>query len=501
MTPFVLLLVLIPLPAMTPAAQPRRPDPARPGVHRLATDYPNLQAAIDAFPADRGGALHLPAGTYRVRAPIRIRGRNYGINLVGEGVGSRIVVAADSPDQPILDLTGSSYCSLRHLNIETEGPHRAACGILLARVADKYSAGIHHFEGVSIGGRFTLAPVICLASEANTWTRCSFINLEPGGHGFALLSNARAGDSAAQSRPARDRAAPPGDVDYGRLFALPRGFPECAGGSMLETSFYDCYWNIEGRTGREVALWVEMDTYVGGDLNIFGGGIKAAAADFARRGRGGRAGILLVSRSGGLNHVNVVGCRFETDGARHGIEAWTPPGGSIGHVTISGCTLQALEEVVRAYGNGVTGWHIARNMLLNQARYDWGDASGRALVRLSRAFYCDLDVSTLAFAGMQSPDPVRVARFAIAVDTDAQGNTFTVTDRRLLALGPGDLRGNVIHTINEDGLARRRMSLGAESILNLTPMDAAKVASPRVGDVVLDPQRGLVWWDGSDWKK
>jgi len=50
-----------------------------------AADYPSLQAAVDALPAD-GGIVRIPPGTFEVTSPLRISGEN--VHLVGSGPAS-----------------------------------------------------------------------------------------------------------------------------------------------------------------------------------------------------------------------------------------------------------------------------------------------------------------------------------------------------------------------------------------------------------------------------
>jgi len=54
----------------------------------VTTDFPNIQAALDALPAE-GGVVVVPAGIHKVRQPLRISRSN--VSLRGEGRGTVIV--------------------------------------------------------------------------------------------------------------------------------------------------------------------------------------------------------------------------------------------------------------------------------------------------------------------------------------------------------------------------------------------------------------------------
>ena len=58
---------------------------ARPAIE--ATNYPSLQAAIDALPA-AGGVVRLPAGTFEIREPLRISQED--VLIEGSGTATHI---------------------------------------------------------------------------------------------------------------------------------------------------------------------------------------------------------------------------------------------------------------------------------------------------------------------------------------------------------------------------------------------------------------------------
>lgn len=70
-----------------PAPQAERPTLPGARVSIEAIDYPSLQAALDALPPE-GGLVHLPAGTFPIREPLRLNRGD--VTLIGAGTATHI---------------------------------------------------------------------------------------------------------------------------------------------------------------------------------------------------------------------------------------------------------------------------------------------------------------------------------------------------------------------------------------------------------------------------
>jgi hypothetical protein len=147
----------------------------------VATDFPNLQAAVDALPNKRG-EIYLPPGTYSLGKTLDLTQKpNGGGGTVLTGAGPATIITGATKGQPLLDLTGASSCTLQSLQITstmtpTDAPN---VGVLLARNGAG-SAQENRFLNVHFHGYCTVANVYNLSSELDRFSNCTFTNWAPG---------------------------------------------------------------------------------------------------------------------------------------------------------------------------------------------------------------------------------------------------------------------------------------------------------------------------------
>ncbi len=198
-------------------------------------DFVDDTAAIQlAFEAAQSQRVHFPAGTYYVSASLDLTNRQGGFEISGDGIATRIVAVASSeqrfsdfPHYPLFDLTGSRYGTIRDLKVETfnEWPSTAAdkfdmaepsCAFLMARACescgqgDAGSAGSHRFRDVYVWGRYSVANVCNIASEANVFDGVSIRDAEDDTArvGFLFISRPDAYQRGAVELASRYRSIP-----------------------------------------------------------------------------------------------------------------------------------------------------------------------------------------------------------------------------------------------------------------------------------------------------
>jgi len=78
-----------------------------------ASDFPSLQAAVDALP-DAGGVLRLPPGKFQISQPLRVTREN--VRIEGSGTSS-VIVNRNTNGQPALVLAPDGFATNRRLRI------------------------------------------------------------------------------------------------------------------------------------------------------------------------------------------------------------------------------------------------------------------------------------------------------------------------------------------------------------------------------------------------
>ncbi len=446
----------------------------------IATDFPDLQVAIDQLKT-RGGTLYLPAGYYTVTKTLDLTGVGHTgkIRMVGDGLSSTLV--GDTQGQPIVDMTQTGTVVLENLRFSSKS---ANIGVLHARSGGG-SAGICQYSYVWFDGEYSLACVYNCGSEVNRHFNCFFANRAPNGHAYIFTGK-----------------------NYWGVKSPYKQMDESACNTDL--AFYGCFWGVYGGGGEEVNLYlagpVTTDVYVsGGDMSSK---------------NGGRAAVLMDGRGTHLLSIRLHGLRFETQGAKHCIEAVD---GYMPDVQITGNMLLSAEETIYAHGSGAKeNWTIRDNMSESWKEEDWGK-NGRAQMRFSflrssrvealsgrleREVETAEGVTESAGTG-QRKDKRRFAQMSVIVDNESTGNEFTVRRSEDIRL-PAATKATKVVAINEDGYRREYFSgggVGTPVLLNLQPCDSKAIANPKAGDVVLDSGANtpdgkptLAVFDGKEWR-
>ncbi len=456
------------------------PLPAAPPTWLVATDFPDLQVALDQL-KQTGGTLYFPAGYYTVTKTLDLTGLGHTgkLRLIGDGLASTIV--GDTQGTPILDLTATGTVVFENLRFTSKS---ANIGILHARSGGG-SAGICQFSYVWFDGSYSLACVYNCGSEVNRHFNCFFSNHAP--HGYAYIFTGK---------------------NYWGVKSPYQEMDESACNTDL--AFYGCFWGVYGGAGDEVNLClagpVTADVYLsGGDMS---------------NKNGGRAAILMDGRGTHLLSIRIHGLRFETQGAKHAIEAID---GYMPDVQITGNMLLSEEETIYCGGPGAKeNWTIRDNNCESWKNADWGE-TGRAQMRFSFLRNSRIEaiggrlerevegsVGTTDSAGVgERKDQRRFARQSIIVDNESTGNEFLVRRSEDIRL-PAATKATKVIAINDEGYRREYLSgggVGTPVLLNLQPCDSRAITNPKLGDLVLDSgvntpdgKPALAVYDGKEWR-
>ena len=461
-----------------------------------ATDYPDLQAAVDAV-AFKGGTVYLPPGEYKLTKPLNLADRyNSGdktrfITLQGSGMLTT-TISGDFPGNVIVDLTHSGYMTLRDLTITGH----AKCMVLCARKNNE-GGGNHLFENVALKGSDCTVAVALMASECDRFYNCQITVEKP--EAVGVLFSAR--------------------NDY----AIKSPYSEAGGGSNTELRFYGCIIHSFGQ--NSVGLKIQGSA---NDVSIFGG-------YFCNRGL---ASIYLDGATGNVGDVLIDGVRIEGAGGLYCLYAK----GAVRNVTMEGCTFASGGEVIRydsaTFKNtAAEGWRIAHCSLALQGEISTdklGSSTAelyrspdgeRAIFRMEkllnsrfennwiRAYQASSGAVTTANAptenAAQLPFTRRVQWYVprtLICSGEAKGNTFTVGNSDEVQLR-GPSYGNRLEALDDGGVRRTYLGAGnGADLINLTPMDVTKIRTPHVGDLAIDSgnlhrdgKLRLVYFDGKTW--
>ncbi len=303
-------------------------------------------------PAAGRREIYLPPGSYVLDKPLNLTGRNTRpkseeyprsmdfITLRGGGRLNTTIVGT-MKDQPVIDLTDSSHCSLQDLHITSS---TANVGVLLARDKSDGSAGSHYFSNILLDGVYSLADVYCFASEINRFVSCDFYNSASNGVSFLITPH-----------NVWDVAGPHTELSKGS--------------SNTEFRFYGCNFAAWG-PGKSVGLWMCGTV---NDLSLFGGYFSAASY----------TAILLDGTRGVVQDVSIEGVRIEAERAEHCLVArgrvdnvrlrtgsWIScvgepicyePGDGYGlNWDMAGLTLQVYDGLTKDYAPGPGNYRMAR---------------------------------------------------------------------------------------------------------------------------------------------
>ena len=449
------------------------------GAPLVATDFPNLNAAFDALRVN-GGTLYIPSGYYTVTKTLNLSGLGYskGIRIFGDGSGTDIV--GDTHGQPIIDMTATGMITLEQLRITSKS---ANVGILHGR-AGGGSSGCSNFSFLFMDGNYSLACVYNVGSEVNRYFNCMFWNNAPGGHGYIFT--------------------------YRNYFNVTSPYQKLDDiGCNTDLAFYGCFWGVYGGKGTEVNLYLIGP--VTSDVSVYGG-------DMSNK-EGGRAAILMDGERGYMLCIRIQGVRFETQGAKHCIEAL----GTVTDVSIRENMMLSEEETLLVTGVGrKERWNVADNSMESWKEADWGEQTGRPTIRFSNIADSTIDATSGRLDRTKAPgatdsagttatatsDKRRFARMSIVVDNVSAGNEFTVRKSEDIRL-PAATTGTKVNVLS-DGPYRREYfhgaGVGTPVLMNLIPCDTKAIVAPKKGDVLLDSgkntpngQPTLAFYDGDHW--
>jgi len=208
----------------------------------VATPGRPLQDAINALPPT-GGTVYLSPGIYTLTKPLNLtnfRAPSKTITLIGAGRYAT-EIRGKNFNGPIIDMTASSYCTIKDLTIRGE---KVDVGILLAREFQGAgaTAGHHTFENVIITGEFSKAAVYSMGSEVNRFYNCIFTNRKKKGYCFY--------------------STPRNPLNVKSCYMGGGG----GGGCNTELRFYGCTWGAEGIDS--VGLRIDGHS---SDVTIYGG--------------------------------------------------------------------------------------------------------------------------------------------------------------------------------------------------------------------------------------
>jgi len=432
------------------------------GQRVVATDYPTLQAAVDALPS-RMGEVYLPEGTYVLNATLDLTldsGYGGGIKLTGAGKASRIVPKTHG--QPAIDLTGASHCFLQDLSIDARTGTIAVAeapnvGLLLARRSDGWAAQEHRFDRVTIEGYFTVANVYDLTSELNRFTGCTFVNTAPGGHNVVWTHENFAGVTSPYRGTPRNLYS---TTEF-RMIACSL----CNRGGAGSANFYGIGFSMDV-TVRDCRLIPSA----GGDAvflgtSSLGGPVRGVDFD----------GLCIA----GENAAAV----FRVEGRT---ESVTIRNSSLTYGT--GPLLDAESLIRFTFENNdvqsVAGWNTA---------IEAGSLSD-GLIRNNRFSFPRI--------GGQDPEPGEALILSAAT---VSGSWIQAPARADVSIA--NRIQTIIEALDEQGIRRRYLEDGDRGCtLNATPVDSAAVTNAQLGDVVLDDgsntaggDLGLMVYDGTDW--
>lgn len=448
----------------------------------IASDYPNLQAAVNALP-NRTGEVYLPAGTYVLEKTLNLSypgGYKGGIKLAGAGRMTKII--AKTKGQPAIDLTGASHCIIQDLNIEAEPNSQVRIkdapniGLLLARNADGGSAQEHRFSNVIINGYFTLANVYNITSELDRFIGCIFINKAPGSHNIIWSS-----DNFANVRS-------PFQGDIRTLFSNTEL-------RIIGCSFYN--WG-DGKNGSNIHMrGFTMDTTV---RDCY---MHPPTAGYA-------VWLGPSSKGGPVESTLFEGIRIEGENCKDIFRMERHHSG----ITISDCSI--------VYGEGTALNADNVSYLTFQNNYVWNVRGWKTAMHAAFLNKSRIADNIFKFANWNGKNPQQGEPTVIR-GTRSSGNYIQVTDRREVDFK--SISGTIIDALDDEGKESRDLGSKIKGVLkgsgtrrqylgnftsgvalNMTPVNTAKLKGMIPGDIALDDgtntksgELGLAVYDGEKW--
>ena len=481
----------------------------------MATDYPDLQAAVDALPAP-GGMVFLPPGTYRLKKPLDLAdtynsgNKTRWITLQGTGKLNTIITG-DFPDQPLVDATNAGRLTVSDLTFSGK------CKTLwLSARRDGNGGGGSAFYNCMFRGDHAEVTIWLIGSECNRFFNCEIYNNTTNGVCVAFLP---------------DKQFTARGISYN--IESPYVGANMTGSSTTELRFYGSV--IQSSGANSIGLYARGST---ADISINGGYHHHA----------GFASIYLDGSTANVGDTAFRDLRIEGEQGLYCLYAT----GAVRNVTIESGNWGSAGEVIRyeaateGHGAdaGAEGWSISNISLTIQDQSVRNPTKGgatltlprdqRAILRLDRMDSCRIEnIWVRAYEIVPAPkaetkpdekdygtviqnqafttkDKLEYYTPKLLVCSDwARGNTIQAATTGDVVL-PANSLGNRVECLADDGGAVRRTYFGGGSrpdLLNLAPVDVRTIKSPRVGDLAMDngALHGngapcLAYYDGKTWR-
>ena len=405
----------------------------------VATDYPSLQAAVDALPNKRG-EVYLPAGNYNLDKTLNLsQGGDNGGGTVLTGAGLATVITGVTKGQPIIDMTGASSCVLQNLTINSAMTPADApnVGVLLARYKGG-GAQENKFLNVNFNGYCKLANVYNLSSELDRFTDCTFTNWAPGADNIAFCQE-----------------------NYGGVASPYLG--DLAGNSTTELRVEGCIFYDYGPAGPAQPGIHEMNAG-GANVRIEGNASDVTIRDSYMCPPAGGYAISLGRASWGaqVERVFLDGLRIEGDRGADSPKAiiqsayWVlpgakPPYGAIvngkpnalspqtGTVVIRDCCIYSGPKTVAINAGVAHYWQIENN--------DFFSHAGQPVITAEALMYSSLERNKFNWDGNED---VAAPAGSVAVSANrAVGSDIQAPSRSQVVIA--NLSGTTIDALNEGG--------------------------------------------------
>ena len=509
-------------PTTPPAAIPATPPPASaqaarhtiPGVI-VATDYRDLQAAVDAVPAP-GGVIYLPPGTYKLSRPLDMTNKyNNGEKtrwIVFQGAGQmNSIITGDFPDAPVIDMTGSGRVTMSDLAVSGKSK-----SLLLSARRSGAGGGGNVFTNCMFRGDHVEVAIWLVGSECNRFYNTTVYVNQPNSVAVAFTPVPKF-----EARGISYEIASPYEKNM-------------TGSSTTELRFYGSF--IQSFGFNSIGLYCQGST---ADISM----------DGCYNANSGFASIFLDGRNANVGDSSFRSVRIEGETGLYCLYAV----GAVRNVTIDSGNWGSAGEVIRyeaakdghAANSGAEGWSIRNSSLTIQdqsARKPESSTGAlckipreeRAILRFDRMDNFRIEniwVRAYQIVLLDKPDEksslkgnkdhatvIQNAEFKaeekleyynpkLVVCSDwARGNTISTAKRDQIVF-PADAQGNQVVALDDNGVRRTYLSGGTRpEVLNFDPVDVRGIKNPRAGDVSMDngSLRGdgspcLVFFDGRQW--
>lgn len=485
----------------------------------VATDYPTLQDAVDALPPS-GGTVYLPAGRYILKKTLNLsktRGKGEGyppaVRIIGEGHLYQTVIEGVMENQPVIDLSGSAYCEIRNVRINSR---TANAGILLARPTQGGgSSGSNYFENVFIQlqGKNAKACVYSMGSEVNRFVDCYFSIYAHKGICFHFTP----------ANPLKIKSP------Y---------IPQAGGGCNTELAFYGCQFSNRGVN----SIGLRVDGFAS-DVRIYSG-------YFSNQGL---AAIYLDGTKACLDNVAIYDIRIEGEWGKHCLYAkgYVRNVYIRGGAWISGWGENICFEPAATWDGGkgeAYGWNIENvslSLSVGNAQIKRGGKivywkgfeqkiplyekkKGEDFYTLTR-FYnlrnSRIDIRNYSVAVYWDEKTNKEIKMhyagnvkGVVVENLSEGNMFILPERKMLLLKKKIKQANQLIVLDDNGKytlwhqkgelispneeGNYRVYFLGRSFINLTPQPVKFIKNPKKGDIAIDKSKNkirLAIFDGEKW--